>query len=650
MMKPEIKDELKKETFDSDEIYRQSTWGEGYFQVNAKGHLCVSTPVAGRTASIDIHQVVKDLEGRNMATPLVLRFHDVLRHRIELLHKTFAESIRELKYPSDFIGVYPVKVNQMREVVEEIVDAGRPFRQGLEAGSKAELLSALAYQENPRGLIVINGYKDEEFISLALQGSLMGHKVIIVLESLAELELVVRRSRELQIRPSLGFRGRLSAVGQGIWGDSSGDNAKFGMSASDIVSGVDRLRDENLLDCLELFHFHAGSQISDINYAEMCITEGTRMYVELRKMGAAMQYLDIGGGLAVDYDGTRSNQFCSMNYTLKEYSRSVLSRVQEICRKGPCPPPHIITESGRFLTAHHSCVITNVIGLISASNRLRPERLQNGRSERVEQVQAVLESIAPESISSCYHSLVRMKNEALESFKLGLIGLEVRAQIESLYWEGLEKIHMEARRLETVSAEIEKIPDMLRQQYLCNFSVFQSTMDAWAIRQLLPIMPIHRLDEEPTVSGSIADITCDSYGKICNFFTRGAASSSLPLHAPRAGENYYIGIFLTGAYQDVMGDMHNLFGRVHEAHVYVDDQSPHDYYIEEVIQGSNKEHVLATMQYDPAVMKERVRQMLSEQQRQGKLDFRRVKDILDVYGRSMQHYTYLEGAHPCPES
>ncbi len=636
-------DKKAKVKFNADVIYRYSQWGEGYFKVNDKGNLCARVENGGGEVLVDLHEAVTALRGRGIEVPLVLRFHDILRHRIGLLHRTFAECIREANYPGHFVGVYPIKVNQMREVVEEIVDAGREFRQGLEAGSKAELLAVLAYHENPGALIVLNGYKDDEYVGLALQGILMGHKVVIVIESLMELERIIVAARRLQIKPFIGIRGRLATTGQGLWSNSSGDQAKFGMSTCDIVTAVDRLREEGLLDSLELFHFHAGSQISDIAFLDKCLGEATRFFVELRKLGAPLQYLDIGGGLAVDYDGTRSNRFSSKNYTLKEYCAAILGRVQEICQKGDCPPPHIITESGRFLTAHHSCIITRVIDIISASHRLSPARRQaKSSSERADKIRAVLEGMTPETLPACFHTLNRLREDGLEAFKLGLVGLEERALIESIYWEGLETVHALARKARSVPAELKLIPQKLSQQYLCNFSVFQSAADSWAIHQLLPIMPIHRLDEMPGTNGTIADITCDSYGRIGQFISRGGPLSSLPLHDPVSGEPYYMGIFLTGAYQDVMGDMHNLFGRLHESHIYADPQAPGGFYIEEVIRGSSKEAVLGTMQYDPAVMKEKVRMLLAEQQRRGVLDMKGTKDILDAYSRSLQSYTYLE--------
>ncbi|MBF0243669.1 MAG: biosynthetic arginine decarboxylase [Planctomycetes bacterium] len=620
--------------FDADSAYNISGWGEGFFEVSDRGNLCVHIPGREDLPPIDIARVVYDLASRGIGVPVVLRFHDVLRRRVEILHETFAECIRRAGYEGSYIGIYPVKVNQMREVVEEIVDAGRPYQMGLEAGSKTELLAVLAYHEREDTPIILNGHKDDEFVRLALQGGRMGLGVIIVAENIEELRRIMRNAVALGVRPRIGLRGRISARGNGRWSNSSGDQSKFGFSISDIVNGVEILRAEGMLNCLELFHFHPGSQISDLATLDDAISESTRIYTELIKMGAPLRYLDIGGGLAIDYEGTHTQNEYSKNYSLEEYANSIIERIAGVCREAGMPVPDLISESGRYVTAHHSCIVTSTIGLVSPGNELTSEF--SGGGLLCSRARKTLDELDPGDPESGCCAISALRKECREAFRNGEIGLVERAAIESDCWKSLSTLAAENWEQPSLLPGLQVLEEMLRPRMICNFSVFQSTADCWGIEQVLPILPITRLNERPEIHATIADITCDSYGKIDHFI----GGSYLRLHSPTpSGE--LIGIFLTGAYQDVMGDMHNLFGRVHEAHIFSDPAAEEGYYIEEVIPGSSKEKVLGAMQYNSAVMRERIHSILHRQMQLGKLDLRGMKSILGDYLMSLESYTYL---------
>ena len=623
------------------DIYHVESWSEGYFGVNKKGHVCLKEPISG--LQIDIMDVIARMSEEGIQAPAVIRFHDVLQHRIRNLNETFAEVLKDNGYNGQYYGVYPIKVNQMREVVEEIVDASSRYNYGLEAGSKAELLAVLAYNTNRSSLTILNGYKDDEFIRLALLGQKMGHRVIIVIESLAELQRILKLSVAMGITPEIGVRIKISSRGIGKWAASSGEQAKFGLTLGDVMNALSLLQEVNKVSCLKLLHFHLGSQVGDVSTFRDALSEATRVYCELRRLGAELEFLDVGGGLAIDYDGSRSTRSSSCNYTLKEYAQNIVSQVLDICRSVGTPEPHIVTESGRFVTAHHSCIVTEVLDVISPSLRLRqhtPPVVMD--SPYYERMQRAMERIGRRSLQSVFHELKGQKEEVVDSFRMGLIGLEELTLVEELYWDGIERLRKEIRQTDQVPEELLEVEKLCNRQYLCNFSVFQSAADSWAVGQLLPIVPLHRHKEDPNMACTIADITCDSDGKIDKFINGDNRNGFLRLHELKPGERYYLGIFLTGAYQDVMGDMHNLFGRLNEVHVYTENSSEGNFYIEESIKGSSKSMVLSTMQYHVPVMSDKVMSQLTQRVQQGILSHREAKEILRQYNSSLKDYTYLE--------
>lgn len=623
------------------EPYSVDSWGSGYFASNEKGHLCVLPEKKADGPRIDIMEVIREIQEQGIPFPTVIRFHDILRAQVHLLNTTFADTISDHGYRGRFYGVYPIKVNQMREVVEEIIDAGRTFDHGLEAGSKSELMACLAYNENKESLTVLNGYKDEEYIRLALLGRKLGRKIIIVVESFAEFELIIRLSKEMQADPLIGIRTKLAVKGRGRWAGSSGDRAKFGLTCSEIVEGVELLQRNGMTNCLKLLHFHVGSQIPDIRIVKEAITEAGRIYANLAHSGIVIDYFDVGGGLGIDYDGSRSKGDSSRNYSLAEYAADIVSGLQQICDEVGVPHPHIVSESGRYITAHHSCVITNVISTIHQASNPCTTTLKEDEHILLRNMRESVGNLELENCQEIFNDIQQLKEETITAFRLGVVSLVERAKIETLYWQIISRIDEMLADLDFIPEEMQQIQELKASQYLCNFSVFQSAADTWAISQILPIMPLLRLDEEPGERCSLADITCDSDGKITRFIAQDGYDQSLLLHALRPDEDYYIGLFLTGAYQDVMGDMHNLFGRLNEVHIYCDDDDPNDFYIEEVIRGTSSQQVLATMQYSPEIMARSIKKQIDWQIKQGTVLPREGVGLIDFYESCLQGYTYL---------
>ncbi len=627
--------------------YNVPGWGSGFFSINAKGHLCVHphgppTPsVPGPT--IDIMDVVEDIRERKLGFPCVVRFQDVLRARVKMLNETFRGAMRELGYQGQYFGVYPIKVNQMREVVEEVLDAGAPYHFGLEAGSKGELLVVLALNSDPEALTICNGYKDEEFLRLALLGRKMGRKVVVVIEKLSELPLLLRLAEELNVQPLIGLRSKLTTKGTGKWESSSGDFAKFGLTAPELIRAVQILEEKGQKQSAVLFHFHVGSQLTDIRTVKDAVNEGTRIYAKLRKMGLGIEYFDVGGGLGVDYSGSRSTYVSSMNYTLEEYAADVVENVMQVCASEGVSQPNLVSESGRAVTAHHACVLMNVFGHIEIGAEIPELGLSEPESDVVRQMREIVESLTPKNSRETYHDAVAKKEEVLSRFQLGLVGLEDRAKVEGLFWKLCRALVEINRRRKRVPEDTRELGDRLADQYLANFSLFQSAPDHWAFDQLFPIVPLHRLDEVPARDSTIVDITCDSDGKIDRFIEGDQVDETLSLHALRPGEPYFLGMFLTGAYQDIMGDMHNLFGRVNEVHVYADDDDPEDYYLETVIPGDTVEKVLARVQYEPSDLAKRVKGALDALVRDGALKPKEGVSLTDYYDAVMRGYTYLAG-------
>lgn len=623
------------------ELYNVLRWGNGYFSINESGHVCVLPERRDDGPAIDILEVIDEIKSQDIPFPTVIRFHDILRAQVRQLNLTFQEAMEESGYQGRFIGVYPIKVNQTREVVEEILEAGDPFDYGLEAGSKSELMAALALNENRNALTVLNGYKDEEYIRLALLGRKLDRKVIIVVENFSEFEMIIRLSAEMNVSPLIGIRAKLSVQGGGRWAGSSGDRAKFGLTSSEILNGIRLLRQHNMTDCLTLLHFHVGSQIPDIRVLKEAVAEAGRIYADLVLSGLNIEYFDVGGGLGVDYDGSRSSTNSSRNYTLQEYAADIVAVLQQICDQVTIHHPNIVSESGRYVTAHHSCVITNVVNIIQTANSFDTEKTA-GEHILVTNMRESASDLTMENYQEIYNDVQQIKLDSIHAFKLGVISLEERAKIETLYWKIMGQIRDVIKRADFVPKELQQIDELRASQYLCNFSVFQSAADTWAISQLLPIMPVTRLDEVPTERCSIADITCDSDGKIDKFIAKNGYDQTLLLHALKKGEDYFIGLFLTGAYQDVMGDMHNLFGRLNEVHIYCDDDDPSDFYIEEVIKGAAAQHVLATMQYSPEMMARTIKRKIDRQVHRGAILPREGVKLIDFYESCLEGYTYLK--------
>lgn len=632
----------KATTAEVSELYNVDRWGSGYFSVNDAGHLCVLPERREDGPRIDIMEVVEEIRDQGIALPAVIRFHDILRSQVRLINTTFRAAIAEYGYLGDYLGVYPIKVNQMREVVEEILDAGQPYNHGLEAGSKSELMAALAYNENHESLTVLNGYKDEEYIRLALMGRKLGRKFIIVVENCSEFGLIVKLAKEMKVRPLIGIRVKLAVQGSGRWAASSGERAKFGLTCSEILNGIALLKKHNMAGCLNLLHFHVGSQVPDIRIIKEAVSEAARIYVDLSLSGLKIEYFDVGGGLGVDYDGSRSATNSSRNYSLQEYAQDIVSGIQQVCDEVGVSHPHIISESGRYITAHHSCVITNVVDTIHQTNSTFPTEKIADEHILLTNMREAAKTLTDDNYQEIFNDAQQTKNDTINAFKLGVISLEERARVETLYWQIISRIGTILEGADFVPEELQQVAELKASQYLCNFSVFQSAADTWAISQLLPIMPLMRLDERPKERCSIADITCDSDGKISQFISQSGYDQSLLLHAPKKGEEYYVGLFLTGAYQDVMGDMHNLFGRLNEIHIYCDDDDPSDFYIEEVIKGTSAEQVLATMQYNPKMMARDVKREIDRQIQRGQIQPREGVKLVDFYEACLEGYTYLK--------
>ena len=593
---------------DSENIYRVKRWGDGYFEIGQNGNLHVTPDPSNTGMRIDFKEIIDEIKQEGIQFPLVVRFHDILRSQVALLNQTFQKAVKESEYKGEYMGVYPIKVNQMREVVEEIVDAGSPFNYGLEAGSKAELLTVMALNTNTESLTILNGYKDEEFMRLALLSRKLGRKTIVVIEKFSELILLVKTAKELDIKPLVGIRSKMTVKGRGKWESSGGDRAKFGLTISEMINAARYLEEHGMADCLKLLHFHIGSQLTDIRAVKESITEGAMIYSELHRMGFKLEYVDVGGGLGIDYDGSRSTNDSSRNYSMQEYVADIVYGMKQVCDLEKVPHPILVSESGRAITAHHSCVVTQVVGEIKAHGPGIATQVEDGEHVLVADMRELTEIIDQQNnLQEIFNDASQFKEQALNAFKLRVISLEELAKIETLYWLIMEKVQLRLKSAEFVPEEMQELDFALSSQYLCNFSVFQSAADTWAIDQILPVVPLTRMNEKPTINCSLVDITCDSDGKLDQFISEHGISTIVPMHNLKPDEDYYLGLFLTGAYQDVMGDMHNLFGRLNEVHIFSHDDDPKDFYIEEVVNGSSVEDVLSIMQYHPSSMAKSVK-------------------------------------------
>ncbi|MFN8640666.1 MAG: biosynthetic arginine decarboxylase [Candidatus Binatia bacterium] len=618
------------------ELYNVPSWGAGFFSINAKGHMEVQPrPDAG---GIDLLELVQDLQQRGLRPPLLIRFSDILAARVQGLGGAFDRAIGEYGYKGSYRGVYPIKVNQQRHVVEEIVEYGAGSGIGLEAGSKPELLIAMALCETPGALIICNGYKDKKYIETALLGQRLGRRPIIVVDRFHEVDLIIRVSQELGIRPHIGMRARLSTKGAGKWIESTGDRSKFGLTAVEIVEAVDRLRADGMLDCLELLHFHIGSQITAIRAHKDALREASRIFVGLHEMGATPRFIDVGGGLGVDYDGSSTNFHSSMNYSVQEYANDVVAFVQEACDARGVPHPDIVTEAGRAMVAHHSVLVFDVLGVHEMLSGKAPEPVQDSDHKVIRDLAEVYAGISQKNVQEAYHDSLQLKEEATTLFSLGFLDLRARARVERLFWDCCEKILRITREMPYVPDDLEPLEKGLADTYYGNFSVFQSAPDHWAVKQLFPVMPIHRLDEKPTRRGVFADLTCDSDGKIDKFIDQRDVKDVLPLH-PFNGAPYFIGVFLVGAYQEILGDYHNLFGDTDAVHVRLGADGR--YVVEHVVEGDAVSDVLRYVQYDRNSLIERVRRTIETAMRNGQLSLEESARLRRRYEEGLSEYTYL---------
>ena len=621
-------------------LYNIDRWGTGYFTINPAGNVQVM-PTRINGQSIDLMDVVNEARDRGMAFPLVIRFQDLLRHRVEEVNQAFRSAIAEANYQNVYKGVFPIKVNQLREVVEEIIDAGASYHFGLEAGSKPELIAALAIHRDPESLIICNGYKDLTFIQNALLGRKLGKKVIMVVEKLEEIRQIVRVSKEMNVLPLVGLRVRLQARGSGKWATSGGENAKFGLSTADLVAASEYLKQEGMAESLVLVHFHVGSQVPDIGVIKRAVREAARFYAKLSKMGHPMQFLDVGGGLGVDYDGSRTAFDSSMNYTLQEYARDVVYNISDVCESEKVPHPTIVSESGRAIVAHHSILVVEAFSSIEKGTENRPLEIKETDPKLLSEMIETQKALTKLNRMEVLHDAMQIKEQCQSMFELGLLDLESKAKIETIYWQIAQSVVEHCRGMRYVPDEIKELEIALGDQYLCNFSVFQSLLDHWALGQLFPIMPIHHLDQPPDRNGTLADITCDSDGKVSKFIDLQDVKETLPLHRIRPGEPYYLGFFLMGAYQDIMGDLHNLFGRVNEVHVFLDEDEDSGWYIEEVIQGSTVGSVLSMTQWDEHELIRLVKAQVDAAIKTNRLKPNEAMRLFSEYERGLKGYTYL---------
>jgi arginine decarboxylase len=620
--------------------YRIPAWGLGYFDVSDRGHL-VMRPDPEQPAGIDMKLLVDDLRRRGLQLPVLIRFTDLIKARVEAIVDAFRVAMEEYEYKGNFRGVYPIKVNQQRQLVEDVLRFSRPHHLGLEAGSKPELLVVLSLLDDPEALIVCNGYKDREYIEMALLARRLGRNCIVVIEKFTELDVCLEASKRLGIRPVVGVRAKLSATGSGRWKDSVGDRAKFGLTIPEIVKVTERLREENMLDTLQLLHFHIGSQVSDIRSVKGALKEATRIYTELHRLGAGMRYLDVGGGLGVDYDGSRTTAASSVNYDVQEYAYDIVAAIGAACDEAEIDHPSIVTESGRFMVTHNSVLVFDVLGtsqLVRHDMPQRPDNIDEDTDEHLPELFDILESIEPDNLQEPYHDAVEIKEEVLTRFNLGLCTLEERARVDQMFWAICSRISQVVQQVGEVSEELLPIQRALADTYFCNFSLFQSAPDSWAIDQLFPICPIHRLHERPSARGVLADITCDSDGKVDRFIGR-KVKRVLELH-PLEDQPYYLGMFLVGAYQEILGDLHNLFGDTHIVHASV-AATPRGYRLDHIVEGDSVKEVLEYVEFDRQRLVTRMRRAIELAIENGQCSLEDGKRMIDTYLRELESYTYL---------
>lgn len=625
---------------DSEELYNINGWGNGYFSVNEKGHVQV-TPRKQGGNSVDLSELMRELYLRDVSAPVLIRFPEILDNRIEKISQSFAIASKEYEYHAQNYIIYPIKVNQMRQVVEEIVSSGKRFNIGLEAGSKPELHAVLAINTDNDSLIICNGYKDESYIELALLAQKMGKKVFIVVEKLNELDLTIKIAKRLKVKPNIGIRVKLASSGSGKWEESGGDGSKFGLNSSELLEALEVLKTNKMEDCFQLIHFHIGSQITKIRRIKTALREAAQFYVQLHAMGFKIKYVDIGGGLGVDYDGTRSSfTENSINYSIQEYVNDSVFAFVDAANKNELPHPDIITESGRALTAHHSVLIFEVLETATLPAWPEDQELEEDAHELVKELYNIWDTLTQARMLEAWHDAQQIREESLDLFSLGMLDLKTRAQMEQLYFSIVREINITSNRAKHAPEELRQLSTLLPDKYFCNFSLFQSLPDSWAIDQVFPIIPIHRLDEKPDRTATLQDITCDSDGKISNFASQdGFRSAYLPVHSLKKDESYYVGVFLVGAYQEILGDLHNLFGDTNVVHVSTGESG---YKIDQVIDGESVAEVLEYAQYNPKKLVRTVETWVMSSVKQGKISVEEGKEFLSNYRSGLYGYTYLE--------
>jgi arginine decarboxylase len=624
----------------SSELYGLNAWGNGYFRANKQGNVSV-TPSGVNGPSVDLYDLTQDLLDRGIRVPIMIRFPDIIKSRVELINSCFSKAIADHNYKGAYCGVYPVKVNQQRHLVEEIVHHGKNHRLGLECGSKPELLVVLALMNTPNALIICNGFKDVEYIETAILSQKLGRHTIIVVDRYEELDLIINASKKLNARPHIGFRAKLNTQGAGKWIDSSGARSKFGLTSMEIVEGMERLKRENMIDCLELLHFHIGSQIPAIQSLKSSLKEGARFFTELYGMGAtSLKFIDVGGGLGVDYDGTGSSD-SSINYSEQEYANDVVSALQGLCDEKKVPHPDIVTESGRFLVAHHSILVFNVMGINDLRRAEPPRPATKTDHPLMQDLQYIYEKLNKENINECFNDLQQAKTETLSLFTYGVLSLEQRAWAESMYFAIATKMIVTAKQVEDSEDILNVLSQELCDTFFCNFSVFQSVPDSWAVGQMFPVMPIHRLNEKPQREATLADLTCDSDGKVEKFIDTetGKYKKTLHVHNLEQGQHYYLGVFLTGAYQEILGDLHNLFGDTDAVHVSLHESG---YTLDHYIPGDTVTEVLSYVQYRHYNMVDSIRLAAEEGIQKGTISKQEAKLLIKHYEEGLSGYTYLE--------
>ena len=623
---------------DSEELYNITGWGTSYFSINDAGHVVVTPRRDGVT--VDLKELVDELQLRDVASPMLLRFPDILDNRIDKMSSCFKQAAEEYGYKAENFIIYPIKVNQMRPVVEEIISHGKKFNLGLEAGSKPELHAVIAVNTDSDSLIVCNGYKDESYIELALLAQKMGKRIFLVVEKMNELKLIAKMAKQLNVQPNIGIRIKLASSGSGKWEESGGDASKFGLTSSELLEALDFMESKGLKDCLKLIHFHIGSQVTKIRRIKTALREASQFYVQLHSMGFNVEFVDIGGGLGVDYDGTRSsNSEGSVNYSIQEYVNDSISTLVDVSDKNGIPHPNIITESGRALTAHHSVLIFEVLETATLPEWDDEEEIAPDAHELVQELYSIWDSLNQNKMLEAWHDAQQIREEALDLFSHGIVDLKTRAQIERLYWSITREINQIAGGLKHAPDEFRGLSKLLADKYFCNFSLFQSLPDSWAIDQIFPIMPIQRLDEKPERSATLQDITCDSDGKIANFISTRNVAHYLPVHSLKKTEPYYLAVFLVGAYQEILGDMHNLFGDTNAVHVSVNEKG---YNIEQIIDGETVAEVLDYVQYNPKKLVRTLETWVTKSVKEGKISLEEGKEFLSNYRSGLYGYTYLE--------